>query len=134
MGHRETSFLCNQTRSATSRTAGPMKRDSVRRTSGLVQVLFREVGNCVGASCRLRTRSRPTRELHCGEHAWAGAADTRSRRSSSLRTARLLRWLVACGRLVQLLLQLQQLAQLLNIGGVGCWNAPRTWLHGTLIR
>jgi hypothetical protein len=43
MGHRETSFLCNQTRSATSRTAGPMTRDSVRRTSGLVQVAFGEV-------------------------------------------------------------------------------------------
>ena len=49
------------------------------------------------------------------------------------RTARLLRWLVACGRLVQLLLQLQQLAELLNIDGVGCWNAPRTWLLRTLI-
>src|SRR6266851_7188456 len=43
MGHRETSFLGNQTRSATSRTAGPMKRDSVRRTSGLVQVGFEEI-------------------------------------------------------------------------------------------
>jgi hypothetical protein len=37
-------------------------------------------------------------------------------KSSWLRATRLLRWLVACGRLVQLLLQLQQLAQLLNIG------------------
>src|ERR1017187_479912 len=44
MGHRETSFLCNQTRSATSRTAGPMTRDSVRRTSDLVQVGLWEVG------------------------------------------------------------------------------------------
>src|ERR1039457_5434586 len=43
MGHRETSFLCNQTRSATSRTARPMTRDSVRRTSDLVQVGFWEV-------------------------------------------------------------------------------------------
>src|SRR5260370_3005924 len=38
MGHRETSFLCTQTRSPTSRTAGSMTRDSVRRTSDLVQV------------------------------------------------------------------------------------------------
>src|SRR5260370_31834386 len=37
MGHRETSFLCTQTRSPTSRTAGSMTRDSVRRTSDLVQ-------------------------------------------------------------------------------------------------
>src|ERR1019366_8938211 len=44
------------------------------------EVGFREVGNCVGAGRRLRARARPTRELRCGEHAWAGAADTRSRR------------------------------------------------------
>src|SRR6266849_8831841 len=43
MGHRETSFLCTQTRSPTSRTAGSMTRDSVRRTSDLVQVGFEEV-------------------------------------------------------------------------------------------
>jgi hypothetical protein len=36
--------------------------------------------------------------------------------------------------LVQLLLQLQQLAQLLNIGRVGSWNASRAWLQGSLIR
>src|SRR6266852_561729 len=43
MGHRETSFLCTQTRSPTSRTAGSMTRDSVRRTSDLVQVGFGEI-------------------------------------------------------------------------------------------
>jgi hypothetical protein len=44
------------------------------------EVGFREVGNCVGAWRRLRARSRSTREVRCGKHAWAGAADTRSRR------------------------------------------------------
>src|SRR6266852_4595128 len=47
MGHRETSFLCTQTRSPTSRTAGSMTRDSVRRTSDLVQVRFWEVGDAI---------------------------------------------------------------------------------------
>ena len=41
--------------------------------------------------------------------------------------------LADCCRLVQFLLQLQQLMQLLNTGGVGCPNAPRTCLHGSLI-
>lgn len=48
MGHRETSFLSvPKTRSPTSKAAGPMTRDSVRRTSDLVQVVFWEVGNPV---------------------------------------------------------------------------------------
>jgi glutamate/tyrosine decarboxylase-like PLP-dependent enzyme len=77
-----------------------------------------------------RHREHPEQNLLC-KHCLHAQRGRTSR--SCLRTTRLLRWLVACGRLVQLLLQLQQLAQLLNIGGVGCWNAPRTWLQGTLI-
>src|ERR1700720_4493326 len=48
--------------------------------------LFRS-GSRLPGSWKLRWRwaptaceSRSTRELRCGEHAWAGAADTRSRR------------------------------------------------------
>ncbi len=44
------------------------------------EVGFWEVGNCVGAGRPTAGESRSTGELRCGEHAWAGAADTRSRR------------------------------------------------------
>jgi hypothetical protein len=43
MGHRETSFSANQVRSAHSSTSGNHARDSVRRTSGFVQVSLWEV-------------------------------------------------------------------------------------------
>src|SRR5216683_2063944 len=61
MGHRETSFLCTQTRSPTSRTAGSMTRDSVRRTSDLVQARFWPVGS---EEARLRAGLRPPLKLH----------------------------------------------------------------------
>ena len=44
------------------------------------EVGFREVGNCVLALGAEWGRVTATRELRCGKHAWAGAADPRSRR------------------------------------------------------
>ena len=64
---------------------------------------FRKVGNRVGPGRRLLT-SHYRLVSHVAGSTPGQAQPTHSR------TARLLRWLVACGRLVQFLLQLQQLA------------------------
>lgn len=63
MGHRETSFLSvPKTRSPTSKAAGPMTRDSVRRTSDLVQVevLGTDSGSLEQAIDRAGDASNPT--------------------------------------------------------------------------
>src|SRR5579864_2659921 len=80
------------------------------------EVGFREVGNCAGAGHRMRAGHGRLVSYVAGSTPGQAQPAHAPAESSWLRTTRLLRWLVACRRLVQLLLQLQQLAQLLNIG------------------